>query len=61
MFFRVSAAGFDWMPIIKRFVHENSERIGTVTVVWDYESVGKKIFQGRENRDIDMLPIGELL
>lgn len=62
MFFRVSAAGFDWMPIIKRFVHENSERIGTVTVVWDYESVGKKdFFKDGKNRDIDMLPIGELL
>lgn len=62
MFFRVSAVSFDWMPIIKRFVHENSERIGTVTVVWDYESVGKKdFFKDGKNRDIDMLPIGELL
>lgn len=62
MFFRVSAAGFDWMPIIKRFVHENSERIGTVTVLWDYESTGRKdFFKDEKGRDINKIPISEFI
>ncbi|MDY5071399.1 MAG: hypothetical protein SPF02_02320 [Oscillospiraceae bacterium] len=50
------------MPIIKRFVHENSERIGTVTVLWDYESTGRKdFFKDEKGRDINKIPISEFI
>lgn len=40
MFFRVSSAGFDWYPIICKFVEESPYVIQTVTVVRDAESTG---------------------
>ena len=62
MFFRVSGSGFDWMGVVKRFVCENAARIDNITVVWDYESVGKKdFFKDEKGRDINKIPISEFI
>lgn len=62
MFFRVSAAGFDWTAVIKRFVRENAVRIDNITVLWDYESTGRKdFFKDEKGRDINKIPISELI
>lgn len=62
MFFRISGDDLDWMPIIKNFVRKNSEHIDTVTVLWDYESMGKKdFFKDSRKRDINMIPVSEFI
>lgn len=58
MFFRVSGSGFDWTAVIKRFVRENAVRIDNITVLWDYESTGRKdFFKDEKGRDINKIPI----
>lgn len=62
MFFRVSGGGFDWTAVIKRFVRENAVRIDNITVLWDYESTGRKdFFKDEKGRDINKIPISEFI
>ena len=62
MFFRVSGSGFDWTAVIKRFVRENAARIDNITVLWDYESIGRKdFFKDEKGRDINKIPISEFI
>lgn len=62
MFFRVSGSGFDWTAVIKRFVRENAVRIDNITVLWDYESTGRKdFFKDEKGRDINKIPISEFI
>lgn len=62
MFFRISGSGFDWMAVIKRFVCENAARIDNITVLWDYESTGRKdFFKDEKGRDINKIPINEFI
>lgn len=62
MFFRVSDGGFDWTAVIKRFVRENAARIDNITVLWDYESTGRKDFlKDEKGRDINKIPINEFI
>jgi hypothetical protein len=62
MFFRISGGGFDWTAVIKRFVRENAARIDNITVLWDYESTGRKdFFKDEKGRDINKIPISEFI
>ena len=42
MIFRISSGGFDWYPIIRRFVSKHERMIETVSIVRDAESTGMK-------------------
>ena len=42
MIFRISSGGFDWYPIIARFVYKHDRMIETVSIVRDAESTGMK-------------------
>ena len=40
LYFRVSGANFDWLPLIRVFAEAHAAEANTVTVLWDQESTG---------------------
>jgi len=40
LYFRVSGANFDWLPLIRAFAEAHAAEANTVTVLWDRESTG---------------------
>lgn len=40
LYFRVSGASFDWLPLIWAFAEAHAAEADTVTVLWDQESTG---------------------
>ena len=40
LYFRVSGADFDWLPLIRAFAKARAAEADTVTVLWDHESTG---------------------
>ena len=48
LYFRVSGANFDWLPLIRAFAEAHAAEANTVTVLWDQESTGHNEYPADE-------------
>ena len=62
LYFRVSGANFDWLPLIRAFVEARVADVDTITVLWDQESTGHNEYLADEaGRTLDHIPLQEIV
>ena len=62
LYFRVSGANFDWLPLIRAFAGAHAAEADTVTVLWDQESTGHNEYLTDEaGRTLDHIPLQEIV
>lgn len=59
--FRISSVGVDWLPIIGHFVSKNKNRIGSVTVIRDFESTSHEGIFSYQGLKFAQMPTEEFL
>lgn len=60
LYFRVSGADHDWLPLIRAFVKAHAADADTVTVLWDRESTDRNEYLKNEaGRTLDRVPLNE--
>ena len=60
LYFRVSGADHDWLPLIRAFAKAHAADADTVTVLWDQESTGRNEYLKNEaGRTLDRVPLNE--
>lgn len=62
LYFRVSGANFDWLPLIRAFAEARAAEADTVTVLWDQESSGHSEYLTDEaGHTLDHVPLKEVV
>ena len=62
LYFRVSGANFDWLPLIRAFAEAHAAEADTVTVLWDQESTGHSEYLTDEaGHTLDHISLKELV
>ena len=62
LYFRVSGANFDWLPLIRAFAEAHAAEVDTVTVLWDQESTGHSEYLTDEaGHALDHIPLKEVV
>lgn len=62
LYFRVSGADFDWLPLIRAFAEARAADADTVTVLWDQESTGHNEYLTDEaGHTLDHVPLKEVV
>ena len=62
LYFRVSGADHDWLPLIRAFARAHAADAGTVTVLWDRESTGHSEYLTDEaGHTLDHVPLKEVV
>ena len=62
LYFRVSGANFDWLPLIRAFAGAHAAEADTVTVLWDQESSGHSEYLTNEaGHALDHLSLKEVV
>ena len=62
LYFRVSEANFDWLPLIQAFAEAHAAEADTVTVLWDQESTGHNEYLTNEaGHALDHVPLKEVV
>lgn len=62
LYFRVSGAEFDWLPLIRAFAKAHAADADTVTVLWDQESTGRSEYLTDEaGHALDHVPLLEFV
>lgn len=62
LYFRVSGANFDWLPLIRAFVEARVADTDTIIVLWDQESTGHSEYLTNEaGRTLDHIPLQEIV
>lgn len=62
LYFRVSGADFNWLPLIRAFAEVYAAEADTVTVLWDQESTGHNEYLADEvGRTLDHIPLQEIV
>ena len=60
LYFRVSGADFNWLPLIRAFAEAHAAEADTVTVLWDQESTGHNEYLTDEvGHTLDHVPLQE--
>ena len=61
LYFRVSGADIDWLPMIRSFVESHATDADTLTVLWDLESTGhNKYLKDKSGYTLDHIPLNEV-
>ena len=62
LYFRVSGADFDWLPLVRVVAKTHAADADTVTVLWDQESTGHSEYLTDEaGRTLDHVPLKEMV
>ena len=62
LYFRVSGANFDWLPLIRAFAEAHAAEVDTATVLWDQESTGHSEYLTDEaGHALDHIPLKEVV
>lgn len=62
LYFRVSGADFDWLPLIRAFAEAHTAEADTVTVLWDQKSTGHNEYLTNEAvHALDHVPLKEVV
>ena len=62
LYFRVSGADFNWLPLIRAFAEARAADADTVTVLWDQESTGHSEYLTNEaGHTLDHVPLKEVV